>query len=130
MILNCIFFFNHSDELMKKLNGTYFPEEVWYSLSLLFIRLKGKITSNIELIIILIAPQKLLKWFAQLVLAVDYLHSNYVLHRDLKVSISRYSHHQLSVFRYHSQLFLIIAVLQHISHQRSWYTPRSVPDNW
>lgn len=31
-------------------------------------------------------PQVLLKWFAQLVLAVDYLHSNYVLHRDLKVS--------------------------------------------
>jgi serine/threonine protein kinase len=30
--------------------------------------------------------QILLKWFAQLVLAVDYLHSNYVLHRDLKVS--------------------------------------------
>ncbi|TVU19587.1 hypothetical protein EJB05_35743 [Eragrostis curvula] len=44
------------DELMKKLNGTYFPEET------------------------------LLKWFAQLVLAVDYLHSNYVLHRDLKCS--------------------------------------------
>ncbi|KAK8457712.1 hypothetical protein SEVIR_3G231000v4 [Setaria viridis] len=44
------------DELMKKSNGTYFPEEV------------------------------LLKWFAQLVLAVDYLHSNYVLHRDLKCS--------------------------------------------
>ncbi|XP_066365938.1 serine/threonine-protein kinase Nek4-like isoform X2 [Miscanthus floridulus] len=44
------------DELMKKSNGTYFSEEV------------------------------LLKWFAQLVLAVDYLHSNYVLHRDLKCS--------------------------------------------
>lgn len=29
--------------------------------------------------------QKLLKWFAQLALAVDYLHSNFVLHRDLKV---------------------------------------------
>ncbi|CAO2182239.1 unnamed protein product [Urochloa humidicola] len=43
-------------ELMKKANGTYFPEE------------------------------KLLKWFAQLALAVDYLHSHFVLHRDLKCS--------------------------------------------
>lgn len=37
-------------------------------------------------LITLAISQVLLKWFAQLVLAVDYLHSNYVLHRDLKVS--------------------------------------------
>ncbi|KAJ7548520.1 hypothetical protein O6H91_07G014900 [Diphasiastrum complanatum] len=43
-------------DMVKKTNGIYFPEE------------------------------RLCKWFAQLLLAVNYLHSSRVLHRDLKMA--------------------------------------------
>jgi NIMA (never in mitosis gene a)-related kinase 1/4/5 len=91
-LISCLtMFFRDRAELMKKANGTYFPEEVTMTFLVTFCDLY-LFYSCMENIICTSALhvannlQKLLKWFAQLALAVEYLHSNFVLHRDLKVS--------------------------------------------